>query len=470
MEVTATIDDTAARTRQRNSGFALAAAVLGFFVVTLDAVVVNVALPSIRTGLGGGISGLQWVVDGYTLMFATLLLSSGSLADRIGARRSFGLGIGLFVLASVACGAAPTLGLLIVARFVQGTAAAILMPASLTLISQAYDDKLRRGRAVGIWALGGAVASSSGPLLGGILTLVDWRLIFYINVPAGVLALWLLRRTEHSRRHAVPFDWIGQGAAVVAMAALTFGAIEAGAAGLTDPLVLAAFAVAVLGVASFVVSQSRVKHPMVPLTLFGSRTFRIALGTGFAFMVGYYGLPFMVSLYLQGPRGLTSLGTGLVFAPMMVIGLILTPFSARIVERFGARLPVCLGLLAMTVGLGVFALLPASTPLAVLSLVMVLVGMGGPLTMPPMTAVLLNHVPPRTTGVASGVFNTSRQLGGAMAVAVFGALLANSASFMNGLRDSLLLAAAVLLVTAIAGSRLPRHQTSRRSTTKGDSL
>jgi MFS transporter, DHA2 family, methylenomycin A resistance protein len=457
MGVTTASDMRKAKARSTSPTFALAASVLGFFVVTLDAVVVNVALPSIRSGLGGGITGLQWVVDGYTLMFAALLLSSGSLADRIGARRAFGLGIGLFVAASIACGAAPTLGLLVAARFVQGTAAAIIMPASLTLISQAYEDRVQRGRAVAIWALGGAVASTSGPLLGGLLTLADWRLIFFINVPVGALTFALLRRTARSPQRSVPFDWIGQITAVVAMTSLIFGAIEAGSAGLTDPKVLIAFLIAVLSVLAFVVAQGRVQHPMVPLGLFRSRTFPIALGTGFAFMVGYYGLPFVVSLYLQGERGLTSLETGIVFLPMMLIGLALTPFSARIVERFGARIPICTGLLAMTIGLATFALLPVTTSLWALSLVMVLVGLGGPLTMPPMTAVLLNHVPAESTGVASGVFNTSRQLGGAMAVAVFGALLANSSTFINGLRDSLLLAAAVLLLTAIASLRLPQQ-------------
>src|SRR3954470_23063421 len=242
--VTATLDRAAVQSGRASSGFALAAAVLGFFVVTLDAVVVNVALPSIRSGLGGGITGLQWVVDGYTLMFAALLLSSGSLADRIGARKAFGLGIGLFVVASIACGAAPTLGLLVAARFVQGAAAAIIMPASLALISQAYEDKVQRGRAIGIWALGGSVASTSGPLVGGLLTLIDWRLIFFINLPVGALTLWLLRRAARSPQRPVPFDWIGQIAAVVAMASLTFGAIEAGSARLTDAKVLAALVVA----------------------------------------------------------------------------------------------------------------------------------------------------------------------------------------------------------------------------------
>ena len=156
------------------TGLALAAALLGFFVITLDAVVVNVALPAIRNELGGGMTGLQWVLDGYTLMFAALLLSAGSLSDRLGARRAFGAGLALFVAASVACGLAPSLGALVVARFVQGAAAAVMMPSSMALIGQAYPDPTRRARAVAIWAMGGAIASSSGPVLGGFLTLINW--------------------------------------------------------------------------------------------------------------------------------------------------------------------------------------------------------------------------------------------------------------------------------------------------------
>src|SRR6185437_13270906 len=188
-------------------GFTLAAAVLGFFVVTLDATVVNVALPSVRADFGGGISGLQWVVDGYTLMFAALLLSAGALADRIGARRAFGAGVAGFVLASAACGVAPGLGVLVAARLVQGAAAAVMMPSSMALIGQAFPDPARRARAVGMWALGGAAASSAGPVAGGLLTLASWRLIFFINVPAGAAALVLLARAAPSPRRPAPFDW-----------------------------------------------------------------------------------------------------------------------------------------------------------------------------------------------------------------------------------------------------------------------
>ena len=220
---------------ERHSRAVLAAAVLGFFMITLDAVVVNVTLPTIRADLGGGVSGLQWVVDGYTLMFAALLLTAGSVSDRLGARRAFVIGMVVFVLASMGCALAPNLGTLIGARFVQGVAAAAMMPSSMALIRQAFPDARARGRAIGTWAMGGAVASTSGPLLGGVLTSIDWRFIFVINVPVGVLTLLLLRRSRPSDRRPVPLDVPGQLSGVVGLGALVFGTIEAGSVGLGDP-------------------------------------------------------------------------------------------------------------------------------------------------------------------------------------------------------------------------------------------
>jgi MFS transporter, DHA2 family, methylenomycin A resistance protein len=450
---------TSARFGQRATqvpGWSLAAAMLGFFMVTLDAVIVNVALADIRRELTGGMSGLQWVVDGYTLMFAALLLSSGSLSDRVGARRAFGAGMVVFMIASAGCSLAPGLGPLVAARFVQGAAAAVLMPSSMALITHAYPDPLRRGRAVALWSMGGVAASVSGPVLGGLLTLVSWRLIFFVNVPAGVAALVMLRRTARSPHHDVPFDWAGQMTAVLGLGGLTYGAIETGTAGFTAPHVLAAFGVAIVGLAAFVVLQARGRHPMVPLTLFRSRTVSVAVVVGFAFVAGYYGLPFVMSLYLQQLRGLSALGTGIVFLPMMATGAVLTPLVARLAERFGPRALITAGLICMTAGLVVISQLPGSAPVAVLSVLMMLVGVAGPLVMPPVMALLLHAVPARQAGVASGVFNSSRQVGGALAIAVFGALLASQATFLHGLRVSLLIAAAVALAAA-AASRLLRR-------------
>lgn len=437
----------------------LAAAVLGFFVVTLDAVAVNVALPAIRRDLGGGITGLQWVVDGYTLAFAALLLSAGALTDRVGSRRAFGAGLVLFVLASAACGAAPTLAVLLTARFVQGAGAAAMLPASMALIHSAYPDPLRRARAVGTWAMGGSVAAAAGPLVGGVLTTVGWRTIFLVNLPVGAVALALLTRAPSSQRRRVPFDLAGQVSAVLAMTALTYAVIESGPEGPTAPRVLLAAAVAVLAIAVFVLVQARGRHPMLPLDLFAVRNIRLALLVGFTFMVCYYGMPFVVSLYLQQSRGLSPLATGLVFLPMLGIGPVLTPLSASVVERFGSRRVVVGGELLMAssmLGLALsLVLAPGTVPVWVLALLMLPVGLGAPGVMPPIMTVLLNSVTGARAGVASAAFNTSRQIGGALAVAVFGALLARPHGFVTGAWRSLLLAGALALLTAVAVRRLP---------------
>ncbi|AVG43981.1 MFS transporter (plasmid) [Achromobacter insolitus] len=439
---------------RRQAQATLIAALLGFFVITLDAVVVNVALPTLAHDLGAGVDGLQWVVDGYTLMFGALLLSAGALVDRIGARRAFGMGLAVFVVTSMACGWAPTLTVLIAARLAQGAGAAAMMPASMALIRQAYPDPSRRGHAVALWAMGGSVAATSGPVIGGWLVSLDWRWIFFINLPVGLLTVAFLTRTPVSPRRPAPFDAVGQAMAVLAMGALIYGAIEAGALGIGAASVWSAFVLALLALTAFVWSQRRGAHPMVPPGLLAPRNARISMMVGFTFMVGYFGLPFVMSLYLQQQRGLSAPETGLAFLPMMLTGLVLTPFSARLAQRFGARTLIVGGLMSMAMGLAAVAALPASAPVAGIAALMVLVGLAGPLVAPPVTAVLLSSVPGALAGTASGVFNTCRQVGGALAVAVFGALLAQAPSFMAGMRISLLLAAGIALVTAAMGMRL----------------
>lgn len=432
----------------------LIASLIGFFMITLDAVIVNVALPEMGQDLHTGISGLQWIVDGYTLMFAALLLSAGVFSDRIGAGRAFRIGLIVFALASAACGFAPNLGFMIIARFLQGSAAAVMMPSSMALISYAYPDKIKRARAIAIWAVGGSIASSSGPILGGILSEMNWRLIFFINVPTAIVALWILRHTPQSSHKKEAFDWTGQITAILAMGALTYGVIEAGSIGLTAPVVIGALIVAVLAIIIFVLAQKSGKHPMIPANLFQSRNTIISIIIGFTFMVGYYGLPFVMSLFLQQVRGFSPLTTGMVFLPMMLVGAILTPFSARLAEKLGGRTLIAIGLIFMTAGLAILGLVSSSTPVWVISALMILVGLGGPFVSPPITAVLLNSVSKHHAGIASGVFNTSRQIGGALAVAVFGALLAQPGMFLQGVRSSLLLAAGITLVTMIIGLKL----------------
>jgi DHA2 family methylenomycin A resistance protein-like MFS transporter len=439
---------------RRRTNAALAASVLGFFVVTLDATIVNVVLPSIRTDLGGGVSGMQWVVDGYTLMFAALLLTAGSLTDRLGARNAMAFGIVGFAVASACCGFAPILAVLVAARVAQGCAAALVMPASMALIRHAFPDPIARGRAVGIWGTGAAVASTSGPVLGGALATLDWRWVFWVNLPIAIVALTLLTRVPATERRPAPFDVPGQVLGIAAMGGLTFGAIEAGVRGFTDPAVLAALVIAVAAGLLFVRVEARSRHPMMPLALWRVRAVPASLAIGFAFMVGYFGLPFVASLYLQQLRGLSALATGATFLPSMLTGLILTPFSARVTERYGRRRVLTAGLLLMTAGLAAFASLPLSTPIWVFSAVMVLIGAGGPAVSPPATALLLDQVSARQAGAASGMFNTARQVGGALGIAVFGGLMAHFGT-ATGMTVSLLIAAAVTVVAALIAARLP---------------
>jgi DHA2 family methylenomycin A resistance protein-like MFS transporter len=433
-----------------SSTAALVTAALGFFVITLDALVVNVALPEIRADLGGGIRGLQWVVDGYTLMFAALLLSAGSFSDRVGARRAFRTGMAVFVAASAAGGLAPNLVVLVAARLVQGCGAAMMMPSSLTLIREAYPEAAERGRAIAWWTISGSVAAAAGPVLGGALGLVSWRMIFFVNLPVGLVALMLLTRVARSSSRDVPFAWAGQIAAVLAMGGLTLGVIDAGADGFSAPTASVAFVVAAVGLALFAAVQVRGRHPMVPREVLRSRTVLIASGTGFAFLAGLTGTVFVYSLYLQQHRGLSSFTTGLVFLPMTALSAFLGVPTAWLAERFGARVPVVGGLVLMGTSLTVLAALPAAVPGWLLAVVLIPVGICGPLAMQPTTAVLLDSVPLRHSGVAGGVFNTSRQAGGALAVAVFGALLANQASVLAGLRESMLIAAALVFMAAVA--------------------
>ncbi|MFJ3034519.1 MFS transporter [Curtobacterium pusillum] len=433
---------------------ALVLASLGFFLITLDILIVNVALTTIGRELGGSTSGLQWVIDAYTLLFASLLLFAGNLSDRIGAKRAIGWGIGGFLVASVACAVAPTLGALIAARAAQGAAAAIMLPASMALIREAYPDPRERAHALGIWAVGGAVAGAVGPILGGALTTLDWRLVFGINLPVCVVMLVMLTRVGSSPRRPSRFDHAGQVLALLTLAGLVFGLIEGGAVGFGTWYVLTALVVAVLALVGFVVVQARGQHPMMPLDLFRSGGMRIALGVGFAFMVGNFGSVFVLSLYLQQHLGLSPLLAGLVFLPSAAFAIAGNIVSGSLANRFGARVPVVAGLTTMVLGLVVVIVLAPTDSWAAVAVCSILTGAGGSVAMPPATSVVLASVPAERSGTASAVFNTFRQVGGAIAIAVFGAFLADRADFVAGTQLSFVVAGAVILVAAAAATRI----------------
>ena len=434
---------------------------LGFFLITLDILIVNVALTRIGAELGGGTAGLQWVIDGYTLTFAALLLCAGNLADRFGAKRAVGGGVVLFLAASIGCAVAPVLGVLIAFRVLQGAGAAVMLPATMSLIREAFPDPRERTHALGIWAVGGAVAGAAGPLLGGLLTTVDWRLVFGINVPACVLMVVLLARVRSSPTAPRPFDWLGQVLSLVTLTALMSGLITGGHDGFGRPEVIAVLAIAASALVAFVLVQQRVRHPMLPLELLAPSGMRIALVVGFAFMVGNFGTVFVNSLYLQQHLGLTPLLAGLVFLPSAAFSIAGNVFSGTIANRFGPRVPMVAGLGSMVVGLiGMILVAPLGIPILIAPC-MVLTGWGGATALPPTTSLVLSSVAPAQAGIASAVFNTFRQIGGAVAIAVFGALIADPHRFVDGMRTSFVVAGGALLIAALVSLRAPGRPLDR---------
>ncbi len=442
-----------------HAGIVLAIASMGFFLITLDISIVNVALARIRADLGGDITAQQWVIDGYTLMFATLLLFAGNLSDRIGAKRALAIGITIFTITSAACALAPTTAWLVAARSVQGAGAAIMLPASMSLVREAFPDPGRRARALGVWAVGGAVAGLVGQPLGGLLTTYDWRWVFTINLPVCAAMLIFLAWVTTSPKRPQPFDWIGQALAVVGLVTLIYGLIEGGHNGFGSPAVIVSLAVAVLSLVGFVFAQSRVPHPMMPLDLFAAHGFRIALPVGFAFMVGNFGNVFVVALYLQQHLGLSPLHAGLVFLPSAVFAIAGNLSSGFVTNRFGARVPVVAGLMSMVVGLTALLITaPLGLPWLI-ALCIIPIGAGGSLAMPSVTSVVLEGVPAHQAGTASAVFNTFRQVGGAVAIAIFGALIADADQIDHGLRLSLGIAAAAIFLAALNSLRIqPRAE------------
>jgi MFS transporter, DHA2 family, methylenomycin A resistance protein len=438
---------------------ALTAALLGFFMISLDATAVNVALTPIGRSLHGATSGLQWVVDGYTVPFAALLISAGTMSDWLGARRVFGGGLVVFAAASAWCGLAPALPMLVAARVVQGCAAAVMLPSSLALVRQAFADPAARARAVAVWSSGGAAAIAAGPVLGGILTsAAGWRSVFFLNLPVGAAVLALLAlRAPRSPRLAAPLDPLGQVTAVLGLAALTFAVISGGAHGFRTPSVLTALVVAALACACFFTVESRVARPMVPLALFRSPAVVTCVVTGFSINAAFYGVAFLLSLYFQRVLGESAIAAGLLFLPMTGLLTVANLASARVAARWGHHVPVRAGLCVGTLGMLLLAFLPVFLPGRVgLEIALVPAGAGLGFALPSLTFLLLDALPAAQAGLAGGLFNAGRQTGGALAVATFGTLVAGS--FMTGMRVSMLISAVLLLVSTVAAFAVFRRR------------
>jgi DHA2 family methylenomycin A resistance protein-like MFS transporter len=436
----------------------LAAALLAFFVISLDGSVVNVALPAISSSLRGSMADLQWIVDGYTLMFAAFMLSAGTFSDRVGASRAYAWGLAAFTVASLACGLAPNLGTLIGARMVQGGAAALMVPTSLALIRQHYTDPGKRARAIAIWTAAGSVAVAIGPVVGGMLTSgLSWRAVFYLNLPVGAIGLALLTRITPSPRRAAPVDLFGQFSVVVGLAGLTYAVIEGGRAGWGSTGVLGTLVVAAAAVVAFVTTQSRSKQPMVPLSLFKSRTVLVCLAAGFTINAVFYGAIFLLGMYFQQVRGASPVSAGAMFIPMCALISIVNMAGVKLAARKGARVPMAIGQLIMAGGSLLMLTVTPHTSFVIPVLLLVPIGLGGGLAVPSLTAAILENVDGERAGTAAAVLNTSRQVGSCLAVAAFGALIADTSHFQHGMHTSFVISVAMLLVTAAATAfLLPR--------------
>ena len=442
---------------------ALISVCLGFFVIQLDVTIVNVALPAIRHEIGGSTAGLQWVIDAYTLALASIMLTAGSAADRVGARKVFTIGLATFAVGSAACAAAPSLGVLIAARALQGLGASALLPCSLALLVHQFPDPRARARALGVWGGMGSAGVALGPVLGGVLVAAaGWRSIFLVNVPVCLATIVLLRRyvTESAPDPDRRTDRAGLVLGVLALSGLTAAFITAGQAGWASPLPAVLLAAGIVSGLLFVRAEQGSSSPMLPLSLFRSRSLSGATAIGLVFNLVLYGSLLCLSLYLQQARHEPVLTTGLLLLPMSLVVGLGSLASGRLTARFGPRPPMIAGLTLAAVGAALLATAGPSEPLTVLVTGSVLLGLVS-LAMPAMTAVVVGAAGPEHAGVASGTLNAARQAGGALGVAVLGSLLGRSTH--PSLHLPLAVAAAgYLLAIALAIVTIPRQNSTAR--------
>jgi EmrB/QacA subfamily drug resistance transporter len=405
----------------------LGACCFGLFMVMLDNTIVNVALPSIQRDLGASVSGLQLVLDTYVLVFASLLLTAGSLGDRYGRKRVFQAGLVVFTVGSGLCGLAPTLHALVAARALQAVGGAALLPSTLAIITTTFPDPRERVQAIGLWAGVSASALAAGPVVGGLL--VDsfgWRSVFYVNVPVGVAALLVAGRVVAESRNpdARRLDLPGLLLAMAGLGSLTYGLIEGNAHGWGSPPIVGLLAAGGLGLAAFLLVEARRRQPMLALGFFRDPAFSsantVALLVGFALL----GFVFFITLYFQAVQGYSPLQAGLRSLPNSLAVVVMAPVAGRLASRFSYRVPVVAGLLLASAALLLLLRIQVDTPYTSLWWNLAMLGAGFGLAISPTTAAAVAAMPGTQAGVASAVTNTSRQVGGALGVAVLGAVAA----------------------------------------------
>src|SRR3954451_16179221 len=459
-------------TPENKKWWTLGAVSVGLFVIMLDNTVVNVALPSMRQSLHMTLSELEWVVAGYALTFAAFMLTGGKLADYLGRRLIFMVGLATFTGASLACGLAPNGGFLIGARIVQGLGGALMNPATLSIITATFAPR-ERGRAIGMWAGVSAMALAIGPLVGGLLTEhVNWNWIFFINVPiglAGLLAIPVFIDESRDTSHEQRLDLPGLLTSAIGLFALTYGFIEANAYGWTSARIIGLFVLAVVALGAFVLLELHQRLPMLDLSLFRNGTFAGANIVAILVTLAMFGIFVFFPIYMQTFRGWSPIQAGAALLPWTLMVVIFAPIAGKLSDRVGSRWLMaggmtvvavcCLLLSTVTLHSSFWHMLPA----------FILGGLGMSFVMTPMSAAAMGAAPVDKAGVASGVVNTFRQVGVALGIGIMGAIITTRAAaaasdgatpsqaFVHGLTFGMRVSAVICLGAAVAAATLVRR-------------
>jgi EmrB/QacA subfamily drug resistance transporter len=462
----------------------LAAVAFGLFMIMLDNTVVNVALPSMARDLGVGLSELEWIVTGYALTFASLMLTGGKLADLLGRRLVFVVGLVIFTGSSLGCGLAESGDVLIGARVVQGVGAALMNPATLSIIAATFPPH-QRGMAIGIWAGVSALALAIGPLVGGLLTEhLNWSWIFFVNVPVGILAIvasFVLIPESKDESAEQRLDLPGLLTSGVGLFALTYGLIEANTYGWTSGRIVGSFVVAAVMLIAFVLLEMRQRLPMLDLSLFRNGTFAGANLAVLLVALAMFGVFFFVSLYMQGILGYSAVQAGAAFLPMTVLIILVAPIAGKTSDRVGSRWLMTSGMLLVAAQLLYFSRLDVHSTFWNLLPGLLVGGVGMALVMTPRAAAAVRALPVDKSGVGSAVLNAFRQVGGAMGIALMGAIMAHQVGrvegpavfrdperFVDGFSTTLLVAAVIALAGAVVSAALVRPHERHEESPEGE--
>jgi EmrB/QacA subfamily drug resistance transporter len=458
-----------------HKAWTLVLASLGLFMVALDTLVVTTSLPVLRVDLGANLSDLEWTVNAYNLAFACFLLTGAALGDRFGRRRMFGIGLLVFTAASAAAALSPTVTALIAARTVQGIGAAMVMPLTLTLISEAFPEE-KRGAAIGLWGGISGLAVAAGPVVGGaVIDGIDWHWIFWLNVPIGLVLIPLsATRLTESFGPRPRLDPVGLLLAGSGFLSMTWGLVRANALGWTSTEVVVTLVAGLALVAGFVVWEKRAPNPMVPLRLFRSRGFSTANAVSFFMFAGLFGAVFLMAQFLQTGLGNSPLAAGLRLLPWTATPMIVAPIAGALADRFGNRPFMVAGLSLQAIGLGWVAMIAGQhVSYLELGVALTVAGVGTSFCFPTVANAVLGSVPPEEAGVASGTNSSFRELGGVFGVAVLAAVFTHHAvyssasAFLDRFGTALWVAAAFsalgIVAALLAPGRSPSAEIAERS-------